>query len=127
MELFKILKFSAPVSLLELFDMKYISSRMQFRLNLPSFNLMKSKRNFVYNGSVMWNNLISKILDKDAPGETGIILPLSSNTSDLRAPIAFVKKRLKSVLLKTESYDTVGEFDSCRSSEWNPENTYKFH
>ena len=127
MELFKIIKFSAPASLLELFDMKYISSRMQFRMHLPTFNLMKSKRNFVYTGSVMWNNLISKILDKDTPGDTGVIVPGSSTTSDLRAPIGFVKQRLKSILLKTQSYDTIGEFDKSRAVEWNPENTYKFH
>ena len=120
------IKFRAPVSLLNLFDNSWIMSRMSMRLRLPKTNLQKSKVNFVFSGSLMWNNLIYRLLETCPPGPTGLIVPGSIPCSDMNTPISFVKNKLKSILLNTQEVDTLGYFDKNRSIEWNRENFYVF-
>jgi hypothetical protein len=114
-ELFKIMKDRRPISLFELFR----TSRRGLSLTLliPKHNLDKSKQNFVHSGSIIWNGLIGKILDKCKPNNENIMVPGSSKISDLSAPISLVKNRLNVILLKTQQLSIPG-----RPNEWLPHN-----
>ena len=62
MEIFKLLKFKVPKSLSELFIK---STREQRRtLTLPNISLEKSKQNFVFNGSLNWNETVEHVFEK---------------------------------------------------------------
>ena len=84
---------------------------------LPRINLDISKQNFVFNGSFVWNNLISKLFDKCSPNEKGIMVPGSAECSDLSAPISSIKNKLKVILFETQKLVTPG-----RNMEWMSDN-----
>ena len=86
-------------------------------------NMSITKHNFVYNGSSMCNGLIGIVFDKCVPNENNIMVPGSSELSDLSAPISIIKNRLKKHLLNTQEIMTPG-----RPKEWMPDNswTHKF-
>ena len=70
-DLFKIVKNRTPISLYGLFNPSPRSSN--FLMCLPRINLELSKQNFVFSGSLIWNTLIGKLLDKCFPNENGIM------------------------------------------------------
>ena len=114
-ELFKIMKDRRPISLFEFFQ----TSRrgLSHTLLIPKNNLDKSKQNFVHSGSIIWNGLIGKVLEKCKPNNENIMVPGSSKISDLSAPISLVKNRLNFILLKTQQLSIPG-----RPNEWLPHN-----
>ena len=118
-ELFKVQKHRLPISIYELFDMSYRSNN--FSLNLPKLKLDTSRHNFLYNSSLIWNELIGKILEKSDPNPNNIMIPGSSPNSDLSASISLVKKRLKKYLLGLQEVDV-----PTRPNEWLPLNFCKF-
>ena len=122
MELFKIVKYRIPISLLELFNMSPRSSN--FLMIQPKINLEISKHNFVFGGSSIWNSVIGKLLNKSSPNEAGTMIQGSAPCSDLSAPISIIKKKLKNLLLSTQKINT--QFDNSRSKEWNDENFFKY-
>ena len=67
---------------------------------MPKINHDISKVNFVFSLSLMWNSLISKVLNTSVPENNGILVTGSSKNSDMSAPIQFVKAKLKNVLLE---------------------------
>ena len=83
--------------------------------------LMTSRHNFLYNSSLIWNELIGKILEKSDPNPNNIMIPGSSPNSDLSASISLVKKRLKKYLLGLQEVDV-----PTRPNEWLPLNFCKF-
>ena len=116
-DLFKIVKHRTPISLFELFTE---SPRItNFLMCLPRINLDVSKQNFVFSGSLIWNSVIGKLLNKCSPDENGIMIPGSSECSDMSAPISIIKKRLNDMLLKVQKHETPG-----RSKEWMPNNSF---
>ena len=100
MELFKLLKFHVPISLRGLFCLSYRAHKLN--LILPSVKLEKSKQNFVFKSSIIWNKLLSSILVSCEPNEDGLVIPGSTINSDLSAPISYIKRKLKSTLLATQ-------------------------
>ena len=126
-EIFKIIKSGTPITMLYLFDRKWIRSCQSLRLRVPKTTLDKYKINFVYSGSLIWNSLIYKTLTKCTPSSTGIITPGSEACSDIHStPVSHIKNQLKSVLLSTQLVDTAGSIDRSKSVEWNQENFYDF-
>ena len=97
MELFKVLKNHTPVSIFNLFTLGTRDTNVL--LQVPKRSLNISKNNFVSKSSILWNSLISKILEKSQPGENGIIINGSARNSDLSTPIQFVKNKLRCLLL----------------------------
>jgi len=121
-ELFKIMKQRLPISLHDLFT---FSPRISNLLMCPpKFSLEISRQNFVYNGSILWNGLIGQVLDKCEPYANNVMVPGSSDHSDLSASISIIKKRLKQHLLKIQKLETPG-----RVNEWMPNNfcTFNIH
>lgn len=98
MEVFKILKYQSPVSLYGL----YHASNRTMNLILPRVKSDKSKNNFTFKSSAIWNNLLGNILRKCEPEKDGLIIPGSAENSDLSAPISFVKLKSKSILLASQ-------------------------
>ena len=86
---------------------------------IPKHSLEIVKHNFVYNGSNFWNGLIGNLLNKCTPNEHNIMIPGSSNLSDLSASISIIKKRLKHHLFTTQQIQTPG-----RPNEWMPNNNW---
>ena len=100
-----------PISLYELFNISPRTTNLL--MCLPKINLVLSKQNFVFSGTLIWNNLIGKLLNKSSPGENGMIVPGSSECSDVSAPISFIKKKLKEFRVNKldDSYVLQGEFE----------------
>ena len=73
MELFKIMKHQSPVSLYCLFKPNSLYHR-NISIILPSPRLEKSKNNFIFKSSSIWNEFIQKILQKCQPKSNGIII-----------------------------------------------------
>ena len=117
LELIKILKERRPVSLAELFQISYRSSS-QF-LRIPMHNTDTAKRNFVYNASYFWNGIMKRIFEKCTPNENNIMIPGSSEFSDLSTPISIIKRKLKTILLETQKISIPG-----RPNEWMPHNNW---
>lgn len=97
MEVFKILKFSAPISLNNLFEM---SDRVEkFILKVPLIKSLRQRKNFISSASIIWNDIVSKVLSKSEPISSGIVVSGTSKNSDLTISIPVMKARLKSHLL----------------------------
>ena len=116
-DLFKIVKHRTPISLYELFNPSPRTTN--FLMCLPRINLELSKQNFVFSGSLIWNSLIRRLLNRCSPNENGKMVPGSSECSDLSAPISLIKTRLKDILFKTQMLETPG-----RAKEWMPHNNF---
>ena len=117
-ELFKIVKYRTPISLYELFIPS--PRTVNLLMCLPKINRDVSKHNFVFNGSLIWNSVIGLLLNKCSPNEDGIMVPGSSECSDMSASISIIKKKLKGMLFETQKLETMG-----RVNEWLPDNTFK--
>ena len=97
MEVFKLLKFQSPISLRELFILSHRSHSL--KPIVPRVNLNKSKHNFVFKSTTIWNKLLPSILINCKAEKNGIVIPGSTQNSDLSSPISFVKNKLKTTLL----------------------------
>jgi hypothetical protein len=114
-EIFKIMKAHQPMSLVELFQPSYRNTSNT--MLLPKHTLEMTKHSFAYNGSYMCNGLIGNVLDKCESNKDNIMIPGSSNYSDLSTPITIVKNRLKDHLFNIQKIKTPG-----RPNEWMPNN-----
>ena len=114
MEAFKILKTHIPVSLYCLFRQSQRDTNMI--LHLPKFVLEISRNNFIFKSSTLWNTLIDKIFEKNAPDSGGILIRGSVINSDFCATIPFIKNRLRMFLLKQQA---LGD-----ESNWTKENAW---
>ena len=72
-ELFKVMKYREPLSVFELFQKNPRNTSVL--MVLPKIKLTISKENFVFNGSLIWNNLIGKVLNKCIPNQNGLMIP----------------------------------------------------
>ena len=93
--------FKIPISLHSLFNLSQRGTH--FLLHLPGVTLEISKNNFVFQSSSIFNKLIINILQRNLPGENGIVFRGSSQNSDLCATLPFVKKKLKTILFNQQS------------------------
>ena len=104
MEFFKLLKYKEPLSVSKLLIK---STRAQIvTLSLPNINLDKSKQNFVFSGSLNWNNLVEHVFEKCVPLSSGpnegVVVPGSAQNSDTSASIASTKSRVKNYILSQQ-------------------------
>ena len=82
---------------------------------MPKYFLNSSRNNFVYKSIILWNKISHKIfIPPDLDVVTNIVIPGSCPNSDLATSVAFVKHRLKRILLENQS---AGSTD-----DWLPEN-----
>ena len=122
-ELFKIIKYRTPISVFELFCQS--PRNTNFLMLLPRINLDVSKFNFVFRATLIWNSIIGTLLNKCIPNPVGIMVPGSSECSDLSAPISYIKNKLKDVLFCIQKLEPQSQFNKSKSKEWNPENFFK--
>ena len=122
-ELFKIIKYRTPISLFELFCLSPRNTNLL--MLLPRINLDLSKLNFVFSASLIWNSLIGALLNRCFPNPIGIMVPGSSECSNISAPISYSKDKLKNILFGIQKLDTQSQFDKSKSKEWNIENFFK--
>ena len=110
MELFKILKYRCPISLYELFIIAPRSEKQL--LILPKINLERSKQNFVFTSTLIWNKHIVTLLNLKnvCPSESGIVIPGSKENSDLSASICVIKNKLKALLLQIQTEGDVNNW-----------------
>ena len=102
MELLKMMKFRQPISLQELF---LPTRRMNSEgMIIPRVRLEKSKNNFVFKASTVWNKLQQYVFSN------GVIVPGFSTHSDLSISICIAKVRLKSYLF---TYQMSGDPITC--------------
>ena len=116
-ELFKLMKYKEPLSVFDLVE--YTPRDISLLMILPKIKLKISQQNFVFNASLIWNNLIGKILEKCIPNEKGIIVAGSRPNSDLSAPISFVKRKVKAELFRIQKLTV----EDCQ--EWQPFNKFQ--
>ena len=114
MELFKVMKYHVPISI---FNMLQFSNRdTNYLLSLPKIHLSKSKTNFTFKASLLWNSLVGAVLNKCSPSNNGVIIPGSTENSDMSASIAMVKSKLKELL---KNIQIIGD-----SEEWISDNFF---
>ena len=120
LEVFKVLKFRAPISINELFNLSPRLSNML--LILPKVKIETIKCNFVFKASLIWNAIIEKVLSNCSPNEKGIMVPGSVTNSDLSTKISIVKHKMKDVLLEIQKVDPP-HFSGWKMSDiWFPAN-----
>ena len=100
MEIFKIVKFSTPISIRNL--VKFLPRSEKLILEVPLVRLDVTKQNFAFKSTQIWNELSVKIFEKCHPLDNGLIIPGSAENSDLAASTSIVKKRLRSLLLSQQ-------------------------
>ena len=119
MELFKILKFRAPISLYNLLSCNIFSKNNT--LLCPSVNLEKFKKSFVFSGCSLWNKCTKILFSKPTLTEIfhshmkkpqKIIIPGSAPNSDLCCSISVFKHRLKELLLEIQKQGEVSEWQT---------------
>jgi len=72
---------------------------LRLKMSLPKVRLNISKNNYVFNSSALWNSLIGDVLEKDKPGDGGVIVRGSGENSDFCTTVPFVKHKLRNMLL----------------------------
>ena len=100
MEVFKIVKFSTPISIRNL--VKFLPRGEKLILEVPLVRLDVTKQNFAFKSTLVWNDLSVKILEKCDALDNGLIIPGSAENSDLAASTSFVKGRLRNLLLSQQ-------------------------
>ena len=123
--LFKIMKFRTPISILSLFNNGL--RNINFKLLVPKVNLDLAKNNFVFNSTCIWNGLIDEILNKCTPNGRGIVVPGSAKDSDLTISVGVAKNKLKNILLNTQKVDPLKDLGWSESLDWYPENFFETH
>ena len=124
LDLFKILKFQLPRSLHKKFTIS--PNETNILLLLPKIRIELEKSNFVFQASSIWNALIEKLMNKCKLNKDGIIVPGSTECSDLSAPISTIKKKLSDFLLKVQKLDTSKQLGWKENVEWHDENFFKY-
>ena len=104
----------------------FSSRSTSMNLIIPKTNIDLAKSNFVFQSSSIWNSLIKNIMNKCIPNSEGILIPGSTQGSDLSANISGIKSKLKDALLEVQKKDTPHELGWNRSDFWNPENFLNF-
>ena len=102
MGLYKVFKTHTPISIFEIFQQS--NRETNFLVKVPEVPLNTSKCNFAYKSSVLWNNLIGKVLDKSEINDNGINITGSTENSDFCESVPFVKNILKTYLLTIQKY-----------------------
>ena len=99
MELYKVIKHHSPISIYDLLTVGPRKSE-KFTLILPHINLEKTKQNFVFKSTLIWNKFINIVLNRWLPQSNGgLVIPGDEKHSDMSTSICIVKNKLKLHLL----------------------------
>ena len=93
---------------------------------MPKIRTELEKSNFVFQGSLIWNAVIEKVMNKCITNKDGILIPDSTECSDLAAPISTIKNELFDILLDAQKLDTSEEVGWQKNVEWHNENFFKY-
>ena len=104
----------------------FSSRSTSMNLIIPKTNIDLAKYNFVFQSSSTWNSLIKNIMNTCIPNAEGILIPGSTQGSDLSANICGIKRKLKHALLKVQKIYTPHELRWNRSDSWYPKNVMNF-
>ena len=97
-------------------------------LVVPKVRLEIAKQNFVFQACCIWNELIPKLMNKCSPNLLGIMVPGSSQNSDLSTSISTIKKKLRGVLLDIQKIDSLmNPHERSISDDWESENFFNAH
>ena len=122
-ELFKILKYRRPYSLIELFNFSnHVNSNL---LQIPSVKLDLAKNNFVFHSTHLWNSLVNNVFSKSKASRVevsgrnkqcsiinNVIIPGSSINSDLSTPVGFFKNKVRSLLQQLQNKGNANAWDN---------------
>ena len=98
-ELFKIQKYSSPTSLLDKLSQPSRYSSDTLKLRVPKYIKKRSRTQFLYNGTKLWNLLYSNIFQSsELDNERHVIIPGSTKNSDFTSSISYIKKTVKKYL-----------------------------
>ena len=100
MEVFKTLKQRMPISIYNLFEMS--NRQGSHLLRVPITKSSKYDQNFLVRSCKVWNSIIGNVLSIDEPNSSGIVIPGSSQNSDLSASVAVTKFKVKKFLLSLQ-------------------------
>ena len=100
MEVFKVMKYHSPISIYELLTLGHRAQKVT--LILPKVNLDISKHNFVFKSAAIWNSLNATLFNRCIPQSDGIVIPGSTENSDMAASISVIKNKLKCHLLEKQ-------------------------
>ena len=121
-ELFKVLKYRSPISLLD--SIKLNPSSFHHKLLLPKNKLSISINNFVFSAFSLWNKCIDRIFKKpilttiavNKGKDIQLIIPGSQNSSDLTCTVGTFKNRLKQILLSCQKSGDANEWHKTNFS-----------
>ena len=122
LDIYKVFKFNAPLSIQELFQFSIRSTCMN--VLIPKISSVIEKCNFVSQSSLIWNAFIKDLMNKCVPNSNGIMIPGSSKGSDLTTHILGIKRKLKDVLINVQKIDTPSKQGWNTSNSWLPENFF---
>ena len=119
LDTFKIIKYRTPMSIYKL--LKNSPRKINIKLEIPIVSLDLAKKNFIFQSSCIWNDIIGKVLNPCSVNKDGVIFPGLNFGSDITIPMAALKEKLRNLLLNTQ------QLDSLNSNDWYPENFYEAH
>ena len=112
-ELFKIRKYCCPTSLLSLLRHTHQYSGKHLKLITPSYTMRRSRLQFLYKCTQIWNSIFPQVFNASDIGGP-VITPGSVENSDFVTTVSFVKAQVKKILL--------GIQNNGDPSEWQAEN-----
>ena len=106
-EVFKIIKYKTPISLSMLIQLNtlFYHSTNKNRMTTPHYKKQKSRNQFLYQSSNIWNKFNDKIFIMPSINKKlNIVIPGSCKYSDLSSTVNFVKQKFKKILLKLQNF-----------------------
>ena len=117
-ELFKIQKYSSPTSLLDKLSPSSRYSCDTLKLRVPKYNKKRSRIQFLYKGTELWNMLYSKVFQPpELDTERHVIIPGAAKNSDFTSTISFVKNTLRKYLGNIQA--------SGNTDTWIPQSNFR--
>ena len=78
---------------------KFLPRTDKLKLEVPLVKLDVSQQNFLFKCSQIWNEFLPKVLEKCEPSKNGLIIPGSTDNSDLAASLSLIKRKMRNTLL----------------------------
>ena len=117
-ELFKIQKYSSPTSLLDKLSPSSRYSCDTLKLRVPKYNKKRSRIQFLYKGTELWNMLYSKVFQPpELDTERHVIIPGAAKNSDFTSTLSFVKNTIRKYLGNIQA--------SGNTDTWIPQSNFR--
>ena len=117
-ELFKIQKYSSPTSLLDKLCPSSRYSNDSLKLHVPKYIKKRSRSQFLYNGTRLWNMMSSNIFkSSELDNERHVIIPGSIKNSDFTSSNSYVKNTVRKYLGSIQA--------SGKDDTWTPRSNFQ--